>query len=456
MQQINEVKPKFTRDITSSKAKFTISESNETVNGFHTLAKVKGCFFVPNGVSRNNRYYSRALWEKQLARPEIQEKMKKRVMFGTIGHDLEIDDKALREGLVSHIVTNAFIDDADQGMGELYVLDTQAGKALNAILRAGCELNVSSRANGTFEGEKDGVPAVSEDAYDLAGWDFVLESGFLQAHPKLVESLNNLNFLKNNETIFTNKENANMETAKLNEDLVKATLNENKDLKNEVKKLNEEVEELKADVDTADKENKDLIGQADELKPKLEKLAKYEELGSPEEIKAEQDDAEKKEDELGKFKELGDTPEEVEEALRTAKNTVQTFESKFGKTSVVEAALKKSIEEGKKIAAHGGWKKIIEAIEIADDLTKKQADADADKEAGEVADELEMPKEEVTEMLKTMTVAQIKTAHKKISENFKKSSFVKKAPVTLSEGTPSETGSQVIDERYDRVNAAFR
>ena len=441
-------------DTTKNAIKFDISESATVVNGQNTLAKVKGVFFVPNGISRNNRFYSKSLWEKALSNPEVREKMDRKLMFGTIGHDLEIDDKALREGLVSHIVTNAYIDDKDQGIGEAYVLDTPAGRALNSLLRAGCQLYVSSRANGTFDGEKDGVPAVSEDAYDLAGWDFVLEAGFLAANPKLAESLNKLNLIKNNETILKNKGELVMDAAKLNEQLVTATLNENKDLKNENKRLNEEVEQLKADSDAVDKENKDLQAQTDELKPKLEKLAKYEEIGTPEEIKAGEEEAEKNEKELDAFKEIGDTPEEIKEALNNAIKTIQTFESKFGKVSVLEAALKKSIQESKKIAEHGGWAAITEAMEVADQLLKDKEVAEADKEATDLADELEMPKEEVVEMLKSMTIAQVKTAHTKIAESFKKSSFVKKSPVVISAGV-NESTSQVVNERFDRINASF-
>lgn len=444
--QINEM-----RDTTISASKFEIVESSETVNGFHTLAKVKGTFFVPNGKSRNNRFYSRELWEKALSRPEVVEKMKKRLMFGTIGHDLEIDDKALRDGLVSHIVTNAYIDDAGLGIGEAYVLDTPAGKALNAFLRAGCELYVSSRANGAFSGEKDGVPAVDEDAYDLVGWDFVMEAGFLQANPKLAESLNKLNLIKNNETILKNKENQFM-TSPLNEELVKATLNENKDLKGEVKRLNEEVEQMKADADTIEKENKDLVSQSDELKPKLEKLAKYEEMGSPEEIKAEEEEAKKNEEELDKYKELG-TPEEVKESMQLAEKTIARFTEKFGPEKILEQALSVATETGEEVQKLGGMDKIKEAVAIADKLMADKEADDKEKEISELATEMEMPKEEVAEMLKTSSKEQIKTLHAKMSESMKKSSFVPKQPVVISEAAVVET--TLNESRFDRLNAAF-
>lgn len=450
------------RDITSIAAvKFDVTESNETVNGQTVLAKVKGVFFVPEGISRNNRYYSRGLWEKALSTPSVTEKMNRGLMFGTIGHDVEINDKALREGIVSHIVKKAYIDESGQGIGEAYVLNTPAGQILNNLLRAGCQLYVSSRANGTFAGDKDGVPAVDEDAYDLTGWDFVLEAGFLQANPQLAESLNNLNLLKNSETISTNKENFIMDkAAQLNEQLVTATLNENQELKTTVKRLNEEVEQLKADNDTLEKENKDLEAQADELKPKLEKLAKYEEMGSPEELKDKEEEAEKNEEELAQFKELGDSPEEVKEALETSLRTITSFQEELGTKDMIKEALNKAADFKSKVDGLGGIAKIKEALAIAEKVISEQEEAEKEKEVNDLAAELEMPKEEVQEMLKTASKDQIKAIYGKVSENFKKSSFVKKEAVVIAEGKNEETEkieeSAVAASRFDRINASFR
>ena len=113
-------------------------------------------------------------------------------MFGSIGHDVKLGDVGLREGKASHVTTQAFIDDNGLGIGEALILNTPVGQILNTVLRAGCNLYVSSRADGLFNGTYNGLPVVDEDAYELEGWDFVIEPGFLRANPKISEALNDL------------------------------------------------------------------------------------------------------------------------------------------------------------------------------------------------------------------------------------------------------------------------
>jgi len=91
----------FKTDIFKPDEAFTLEEAKEDSNGNSILGKIKGTFFVPNGTSRNNRYYSKSLWEKQLSRPDVKTKLSERRMLGTISHDQEIDDKAVLEGKVS-------------------------------------------------------------------------------------------------------------------------------------------------------------------------------------------------------------------------------------------------------------------------------------------------------------------------------------------------------------------
>ena len=62
-----------------------LDESKE-VDGKHIIGKMAGTFFVPNGTSRNGRHYTESLWKRQISLPEIQEKLKNRNMYGTIGH----------------------------------------------------------------------------------------------------------------------------------------------------------------------------------------------------------------------------------------------------------------------------------------------------------------------------------------------------------------------------------
>lgn len=159
------------------------------VDGNTVLGVVRGPFFVPDGVSRNNRFYPAALWEDVLSRPEIKMRLDERLMYGCIGHeDKEVCEKDLTEGKASHIVSRLWIDEKGVGMGEALILGTDSGKNLYIYLKAGSRLRTSSRGSGKMESvSRDGVPVVDKTKFTLETFDFVLRAGFSQAAPSLQE-----------------------------------------------------------------------------------------------------------------------------------------------------------------------------------------------------------------------------------------------------------------------------
>lgn len=179
----------FQSDVIAPELDFSIEEGKGDVDGKHVLAKVKGEFFFPGGVSRNNRFYPKSLWEKVLADEDVQDRIGTRRMFGTISHDQKIDDTAMLEGKLSHVVTNLKIENG-KGIGEALILNTPAGRIANTMFRAGSKMFVSSRADGDFNGTQNGIPKVDETSYRLHAFDFVLDPGFLKANPKIQEALN--------------------------------------------------------------------------------------------------------------------------------------------------------------------------------------------------------------------------------------------------------------------------
>lgn len=155
------------------------------------LGRVRGQFFCPDGFSRNGRFYPKSLWEKVIEKEEVRSRLRDRLMFGCIGHDEQpVSEEQLRKGEVSHIVTALSID-GGKGIGEALILDTPAGRCLETYLRAGCRLKTSSRASGRYKdgAERDGMPVVDEDSYQFETFDFVVDPGFLEANPSLVERL---------------------------------------------------------------------------------------------------------------------------------------------------------------------------------------------------------------------------------------------------------------------------
>jgi hypothetical protein len=142
-----------------------------------------------DGKSQNNRFYEKKLWERVLG--EAATNMSRGAMLGTIGHSQPLDDNALLEGKASHRVSKLWIDESKKlGMGEVLILNTPAGRTLNAYLRGGVQFPVSSRGYGKYNGKmEDGTQIVDADTYKLETFDFVRVPGIANAIPQIVENL---------------------------------------------------------------------------------------------------------------------------------------------------------------------------------------------------------------------------------------------------------------------------
>ena len=171
---------------------------NEAKDGLAegVLAVVKGASFFSDGYSRNGRFYPKKLWENALGNTNTKEAITRGLMFGCIGHPKDYSlDELLESGKVSHKVVGITMDPkTGEGVAEYHILDTPSGRILNTILRSGSEMYVSTRAFGGFSNEtkkKDGkeYKVLDEKNFELESIDFVIQPGFLQTNPKLVESI---------------------------------------------------------------------------------------------------------------------------------------------------------------------------------------------------------------------------------------------------------------------------
>ena len=180
-------------------------KDKSVIDGKAIIGLIEGQFFVPDGKSRNERFYPRTLWENILGSKSVRDRLDSLLMFGMIGHeDKSISEEDLRSGNVSHIISNLWIDDNNRGMGKAYILNTEAGKNLYIYLKAGAKLKTSSRARGKFvESEKkDGLPVVDTDSFFLETFDFVINPGFEETSATLMEKLG---IVKRGETVMDEK-----------------------------------------------------------------------------------------------------------------------------------------------------------------------------------------------------------------------------------------------------------
>lgn len=166
-----------------------ISEAKTEKSPYKILGKAVGCFAPIGEFSRNKRLYSSDLWPTVLANEEFKSRLDHRAIFGCISHeDKLVDDVDIREGKVSHIVTKLEVKEDLKGKpylyGELEILDTPAGRILEAMYKGGADLYVSSRAAGKLipvPGQNYSL--VRPEQYHVHCFDVVCRPGFLQARP---------------------------------------------------------------------------------------------------------------------------------------------------------------------------------------------------------------------------------------------------------------------------------
>lgn len=333
-------------------ASYSITSAPVTSSGgFHILGRLVGPHFVPNGTSRNNRYYPGKLWEKVMSDPNVHQKLERKLMFGTIGHAENFDvEKFAREGLLSHITVNMWIDESSGlGMCEDWILDTPAGKNLFAMCKAGCRFYTSSRAAGSFKSEKyQGMPVVDEATYDLGGWDMVVDPGFLQADPSLVESLKRNGVTVGVPISETKNDGGNTMSAELIEKLTKEKIA----VENGLREALQELSSYKK------------IGTPERIR---ECLKAYMELGKPGEISKSLNMAEaaikKLQATVKKYESLGSVPD-LEKALQIAETMLERYKT-LGTPEDIEEALDRASALFKEYRILGTPKEIDEALDRA-------------------------------------------------------------------------------------------
>jgi DNA-binding transcriptional regulator YhcF (GntR family) len=386
---------------------FQLLESSDPGNS-SILGKVRGQFFVPDGNSRNNRHYPKALWQRVLENTEVKRRLNDRVTFGAIGHDQILDDAALREGKFSHIVTSLQINESNKGIGEADILNTPTGRILYTFLEAGAKLYVSSRATGKLkEGvKKNGMPVVDEDTYSFNTFDFVIDPGFKQANPQLVESVNQLN------KIFTNNTNEKNGVGKMTDqvDASKEALitlsKENSGLREDMESATTEIEALKTQTLQQTAKLESLETDNSELTEKVVVLEKYSELGTIEEIETLLETSIATQAELKEYKAI-DPASVIVEALEKSSKLLEDY-NEIGSVEEINKMI--TVVEGfkTKIDAFGTVEEIAKMCQVFETLIAQKEEAQTNEDIKTLAEELKVSVDRITKVYGKLTKDEIK------------------------------------------------
>lgn len=115
----------------------------------------------------NGRVYPRKVLEREMG--NYQKIIKDNRALGELDHP---EDSVINLKNTSHIVTAAWFD-GDTVLGKIRILDTPSGKILQALIKDGVKLGISSRGLGSVRESSGDV--VVEDDFQLICFDFVSE-----------------------------------------------------------------------------------------------------------------------------------------------------------------------------------------------------------------------------------------------------------------------------------------
>jgi hypothetical protein len=140
---------------------------------------VRGEFASYGKPTANKRFYGENIWKQEITR--LDEAMADRRVFGELDHPTDGRTSLKR---VSHIVTGMHLENGIL-VGEAEILPTVEGLQLEALLKSGCKVGVSSRGYGSVKTNDEGIDVVQED-FKLQTFDFVADPADSTAYPEAV------------------------------------------------------------------------------------------------------------------------------------------------------------------------------------------------------------------------------------------------------------------------------
>ena len=156
----------------------TVLEESSKIPGAKYVAR--GEFARSDRPTENKRLYPHSLWERELGR--LSKQLESRKVYGELDHPMDGRTQLKR---ASHIITDLHIE-GNVVVGAAYIMDTDAGRNLKAIMDAGGAVGVSSRGFGTTKPNLKGEDVVQPD-YKLMTFDFVAEPAMSSAYPEVTK-----------------------------------------------------------------------------------------------------------------------------------------------------------------------------------------------------------------------------------------------------------------------------
>lgn len=167
-----------------SYASFKMNESQEGVP--EGMMRVTGIAAVIGVKNRNNRIYTEQNYLYWI--DKLQPQIKAGKLFGELEHP-ESDN--INNNNISHKIEALWYEpDTKRVMITLLLLDTEKGKIAQSRIKAGGDICVSSRANGSVN--QNGIATID----DLITYDIVGTPGFAESELYLSESLNSDNMVR--------------------------------------------------------------------------------------------------------------------------------------------------------------------------------------------------------------------------------------------------------------------
>lgn len=202
-------------DIGTSRCRLQESTEIKPSNG-KALGVLKGICSDFSQATRNENFYSRALWERVLASDYYKEGIDTKTLYGALDHPENLENMASQAAICC---TKLWIDDSENAlMGTFDILPTDKGKTVKALCDYGSILGVSSRGVGDLYPMDDGSNnnRVEEDSYLFVCFDVVTQPAAIRARQSY-QSLTESQKIKTDNLLDTITEN--IKNTKTQEDL---------------------------------------------------------------------------------------------------------------------------------------------------------------------------------------------------------------------------------------------